>query len=134
MTNNETLKDLTTQISTDNIRSATRIMKRLAMSFALCFQIQFLEELKTNDREELWEDLQILEASALANKWDDKFNTFLENGSKNDATFALHAEMMAHTFEIVAITFAERIGGEDGYALLQYCERIMLQAHLQVRR
>ena len=74
MTNNETLKDLTTQISTDNIRSATRIMKRLAMSFALCFQIQFLEELKTNDREELWEDLQILEASALANKWDDKFN------------------------------------------------------------
>jgi hypothetical protein len=77
MTNNEKLKDLTTLISTENIRNATKLMRRVAIAFTLCFQLQFLDQLEMKDREELFEDLQAPDATNLSSKWDDKFLKFL---------------------------------------------------------
>lgn len=39
-----------------------------------------------------------------------KFVKFIEEGSRLNATFPLHAEIMAHCDEIVGIGMAERIG------------------------
>ena len=45
---------------------------------------------------------------------------FVEEGRKNNATFALHYDMLNHCIHVVAISIAERLGGPDGYSLLLY--------------
>ena len=42
----------------------------------------------------------------------------MKNGYDNNANFALHADLMSHCDEIVAIAIAERVGGPEGYNLL----------------
>ncbi len=54
----------------------------------------------------------------IANIWDDEFRNFLREGAKNNATFALHVNMMDQLDGVLAISLAERLGGPDGYNLL----------------
>jgi hypothetical protein len=42
----------------------------------------------------------------------------MQKGKTENATFALHFDMMSHCGEVCAISFAERLGGEEGYKLL----------------
>ena len=42
----------------------------------------------------------------------------MENSAKRNATFALHLDMMKHCGHVVELSFAERLGGSTGYALL----------------
>ncbi|CAG2191210.1 unnamed protein product [Mytilus edulis] len=46
------------------------------------------------------------------------FGLFMEKGKADNATFALHGDMMDHSDEVCAIAFAERLGGDPGYNLL----------------
>ena len=47
-----------------------------------------------------------------------RFEDFLQNGSRVNATFALHVDIMRHCDHVVAIAFAERLGGPEGYDLV----------------
>ena len=62
------------------------------------------------------------EASVIAECWAERFEDFLQSGSRLNATFALqhevHVYMMRHCDHVVAIAFAERLGGPDGYDLV----------------
>ncbi|WAR09221.1 hypothetical protein MAR_019179 [Mya arenaria] len=42
----------------------------------------------------------------------------MEEGRKKNGTFAMHYDMMQHCTEVGEISFAERLGGKDGYTLM----------------
>ena len=42
----------------------------------------------------------------------------MTKGKEDNATFALHGDIMRHCGEILGISIAERTGGADGYNLL----------------
>lgn len=48
----------------------------------------------------------------------EEYSVLIKEGSKTNATFSLHAEMLRHCDEILALAVAERIGGQDGYNLM----------------
>ncbi|CAG2249137.1 unnamed protein product [Mytilus edulis] len=58
-------------------------------------------------------------------KWYSKLDKFMEKGRDN-ATFALHEDLLKHCTEILGISIAERIGGIDGYNLLLGCVKSSL--------
>ncbi|CAG2195105.1 unnamed protein product [Mytilus edulis] len=60
----------------------------------------------------------ITNKTIVGTKWETDFRLFMEKGKTDNATFALHVDMMAHSDEVCAIAFAERLGGEAGYNLL----------------
>ena len=126
MINNEKNDDITKLVSTENIRTATRWMKRAALTFCICFQVHFIQELDDDDREAILLDIQDNMPDEVAEKWDAVFQKYLEDGSNKNATFRLHVEMMRHCLEVVAISFAERIGGKDGYHLLRAVMKLSL--------
>ena len=62
----------------------------------------------------------------LHQKWYKKLNSFMTKGKEDNATFALHGDIMRHCGEILGISIAERTGGADGYNLLLGCVKSSL--------
>ena len=54
----------------------------------------------------------------IAKEWGQKYENYLDYGSKQNATFSLHLDMMRHCDDVIAIALAERLGGPDGYQLM----------------
>jgi len=108
--------DFSKVLRSDKIDKCTQVIRRLASALNIVFFIKFLESLPKTDAQELESDMRNNENPAF--KWSKKYFDFFENGKKVNATFALHADMLLHCEEILAVAMAERIGGPDGYLLL----------------
>ncbi|XP_045182551.2 uncharacterized protein LOC123541205 [Mercenaria mercenaria] len=110
--------DLTKLISIQHIDVATRYIKRLALALHLAFLIAFTQYLAIEQVEEFIVDVETNDSKQVAEKWSTQFEDFLSYGSNQNATFALHRDMMNHCDEVVAVALSERLGGPGGYALL----------------
>ena len=105
-------------MSAQHIDTATRYVKRVSLSLHLAFMVVFTRYLDNRKLENYIYDLETLEQKEISERWNQKFEEFLEKGSKDSAIFALHRDMMTHCDEVIAIALAERLGGPDGHALL----------------
>ena len=105
-------------VSVQHIDIATRHVKRIAVSLHIAFLVVFTKSLPEDDQQLFWNDMETAEASVLADCWAERFEDFLQKHSSLNATFALHVDMMKHCDHVVAIAFAERLGGPDGYDLV----------------
>ena len=105
-------------VSVQHIDTATKYVKRIAQSLNLALLVTFLKSLTKDDQEMLITDMETEQPVTLANNWSCKFNTFLEETSRINATFALHLDILKHCNHVIQIAFAERLGGQGGYSLL----------------
>ena len=105
-------------VSVQHIDIATKYVRRIAVSLHIAFLIVFSKWLAAEEQELFLQDMEMGEFAAAANSWAQRFEDFLESGSKVNATFALHLDMMRHCDHVVEIAFAERLGGPDGYDLV----------------
>ena len=119
MMDNDKIEDITKLISADNIRSATRLIRRVGLSLNFALQVEFVQQLTDEDCAAILQDIEDLPPNILASKWEQKFQDHVNVKSQSDATYTMHVDMMNHCFEAVAIAFAERIGGAAGYHLLR---------------
>ena len=105
-------------VSVQHIDTATKYVKRIAQSLNLAILVTFLKSLTKDDQEMLITDMETEQPVTLANNWSLRFNKFLEETSRINATFALHLDILNHCNHVVQIAFAERLGGQGGYSLL----------------
>ncbi|VDI78876.1 Hypothetical predicted protein [Mytilus galloprovincialis] len=112
----DNVKEWKKLINPDNIDKATRYIRRLSLSLHLAFICKFMQTLSIEDAEVMQE--HITNKTIFGTKWETDFGLFMEKGKADNATFALHVDMMDHSDEVCAIAFAERLGGEAGYNLL----------------
>ena len=105
-------------MTAQHIDTATRYIKRISLSLHLAFMVVYTRTLNTKDLESFIYDMETLEPKEISDRWSKKFQKFLESGSRSNATFALHRDMMLHCDEVIAIALAERLGGPDGYDLM----------------
>ncbi|KAL4217289.1 hypothetical protein ACF0H5_023740 [Mactra antiquata] len=105
-------------VSIQHIDTATKYVKRIALALHLAFLIAFTQQLDSDDSHALLTELESEECSEMSKRWAAQFEEFLSVGCTRNATFALHFDMMRHCDDIIAIAFAERLGGETGYDLL----------------
>jgi hypothetical protein len=75
-----------------------------------------MQTLSLADAEEMQEC--IISSTVLGSRWETDFNRFMQKSKTENATFVLHFDMMSHCDEVCAISFAERLGGDEGYNLL----------------
>ena len=105
-------------VSVHHIDTATTYVKRIAQSLNLALLVTFIKSLTKDDQEMLINDLETEQPATLATNWSVRFNQFLEEASRRNATFALHLDMLKHCNHVIQIAFAERLGGQGGYSLL----------------
>ncbi|MEW8546925.1 MAG: hypothetical protein AB2693_25705 [Candidatus Thiodiazotropha sp.] len=105
-------------ISTHHIDAATRTVKRIGQALHLAFLVAFAKHLPVPESEIFLSDMSSLMPQEIAQKWSECLLRFISEGSERNATFALHRDMMKHCDDIVAVSFAERLGGRQGYQLL----------------
>ncbi|MCW4344649.1 MAG: hypothetical protein N0E48_15030, partial [Candidatus Thiodiazotropha endolucinida] len=105
-------------ISAEDINKASRYIRRLSIAFHLAFVAKFLSTL--DEEERLLAEKNMIHGNLFdrRSKYHDRYLMFVKSGVERNATFALHYDIMQHCDEVSAITFAERIGGPDGYNLL----------------
>lgn len=84
----------------------------------VAFLCRFLQFIDDADALSILDALEGGQEVQTAQQWNDRFDEFMKTGCGNNATFALHFEMMQHCDEVVAVYLAERLGGNDGYDLL----------------
>ena len=77
-------------VSVQHIDTATKYVKRIAQSMNLALLVTFLKSLTKDDQEILITDMETEQPATLAKKWSFKFNKFLEETSRINATFALY--------------------------------------------
>ena len=118
MKDEENEKEWSKLLSIDNIETATRNIWRLSTSLHIAFMVAFIDTLSSVDKKIIIKNLTDQDCISNDRKWGQQFDTFMTQGSKTNATFALHMELMAHCDEVVAIAMAERLGGPTGYNLL----------------
>ena len=63
-------------------------------------------------------DMETEQPVTLATNWSSRFNRFVDETSRINATFALHLDILKHCNHVIQIAFAERLGGQGGYSLL----------------
>ena len=105
-------------LSAEHIDTATRHIRRLSITFHLAFLVTFIKSLPAHQRELLLSSLEKEEPSKVSEDWGQLYETFIQEGCLKNATFCLHVEMMRHLDDVVAVSLAERLGGQDGYNLL----------------
>lgn len=105
-------------VSLHHIDIATRNVRRISLSLHLAFLITFVKNLPTSECEDFLTDMASMKPAEISKRWSENMESFLIKGSKNNATFALHRDMMKHCDDISAVAMAERLGGKQGYELL----------------
>ena len=70
------------------------------------------------DKSQLLEDVAELSPEQVSLKWGNIFQEFLVPAADDNATIALHLDIMQHCDEVIGLALAERIGGPEGYQLL----------------
>ena len=114
----EDYEDWGTLISIQDINKATRYIRRVSVGLHIALLSTFMIRLPDEDQEELITDLLSDRAASVSDKWDEKYTNFVKTAARQNATFALHLEIMNHCDEICALALAERTGGIEGYRLL----------------
>ncbi|CAC5361528.1 unnamed protein product [Mytilus coruscus] len=112
----EEFNDWKKLISVEHINMASKYIRRLSIALKVAFVTKFLQSLKVEEQNAMKDDLKNENANCM--KWNDQFENFLEYGKSQNATFMLHTEMLNHSEEISALSFAERLGGSEGYSLM----------------
>ena len=105
-------------ITAEHIDVATKFVRRLSHCFHLAFLVAFMCHLEQSESTKLISALQSGRGNTTADEWHDSFTEFLKYGCNENATFALHKNMMDHLDHVLSISLAERLGGRDGYNLL----------------
>ena len=105
-------------ITAANIDAATKIIRRLALALHLAFLVSFLDYLPMSTASSLLDNLLLYDSKEIATKWHQQFLRFVATGCKKSPNFVLHWELLQHCDEVMAISFAERLGGPQGYKLL----------------
>ena len=118
MKNDDQESDWARLVTAENIDAVTKVIKRLSQALHLALFVSFVEELQPEEVEEIVVCLEVTDLGEAVSKYDGKFQDYVQTGAKQNATFALHVEMMKHCDEVIAISMAEKMGGPDGYALL----------------
>ena len=90
-------------ISMRNIETAARDIKRLSITFLLAFLVKCICSLSSEEVEEIVEVLDQKNLDALLQKWMSLLLEFIEEGTRENATFALHTEMMTHFDKVVGM-------------------------------
>lgn len=114
----ESQQDWSKLISIQHIDMATHIVKRISTALHVAFVIKFCQCLQPTECKQFTQDLVHMTANQLAEKWSNKLDCFITESMEVNATFALHYNIMQHCDEVVALSLSERMGGDDGYALL----------------
>ena len=105
-------------ISAAHIDAATHQIKRLSKGFHLAFLVEFINSLLPSEKQTFIKCLESGSMIDVSDSWNQKYEAFIKSGCLKNATFCLHVEMMKHLDDVVAISFAERLGGPEGYHLL----------------
>ncbi|XP_076084880.1 uncharacterized protein LOC143055600 [Mytilus galloprovincialis] len=109
-----------------NIETAARYIKRLALAIHLAFFLKFVSTLTKQEANNLIQDIKSTDLNNLRTQWYDRLSSFMAKGRENNATFALHDDLMQHCEEVFGISIAERMGGSSGYNLLLGCVKSSL--------
>ena len=120
MKDDETHWEWSKIVTLEQIDSATRVIKRLSQALHIAFVIKYLEYLPRSRAKVLRDDLADPEVSVseVTKKWHDSYEEFLAKYSQQNATFAIHRDILTHCDEVAGLHFAERISGHQGYCLL----------------
>ena len=105
-------------VSITHIDKATRFVRRIALALHLALVIKFAQSLNNDELEAFMNDMESSDRSKVSENWYDKFQKYVEFGSSQNSTFALHVDIMRHCDNVVAVALAERLGGPVGYSLL----------------
>ncbi|CAC5412713.1 UBE2D [Mytilus coruscus] len=105
-------------VTMDHIDVATKYVRRLSLSFHISFICRFLQSLKQEEALAVIDMLEKGKIEETSSLWSSKFQDFMNTGITQNCTFALHADMMQHCDEVVAVYLSERLGGNTGYNLL----------------
>lgn len=108
--------DIKKILKPENIESATRFVKRLAMAIQIVLVVKFLESMSPTNAEKLSHALE--QGHTDFCEWEEQYHNFIDAGRERNATFALHCDILDHSLEILAISLSEKIGGPEGYSLL----------------
>ena len=112
---NNCTQDATTSLSEENFQATSLYFKQFIVPPLLCrHPTEIIHDFKQNNLE------------ILHQKWYKKLNSFMTKGKEDNATFALHGDIIRHCGEILGISIAERTGGADGYNLLLGCVKSSL--------
>ena len=114
----EKKEDWMTLVSIQHIDRATRYVKRISLSLHLAFLVSFAQSLDDENLANFMSAMETEDENQIVNEWDQKYEEYLDNGAKQNATFSLHLDMMRHCDDVIAIALAERLGGPDGYQLM----------------
>ena len=104
-------------VNIQNIEIATRNIKRLSATLHITFLITFMKSLSQESRYEFLKAMRN-PSSDEVERWKPIYFDFIDVSSKENATFALHRDIMSHCDEVISLAIAERIGGPEGYDLL----------------
>lgn len=107
--------DFNRVVRPENIDSCTRLVRRLATAIHIAFIVKFLESLLPENAKELCSELG---QSQIQERWKTQYEEFVDRRKDENATFALHVDILNHCEDVLAIALAERIGGQQGYQLL----------------
>ena len=105
-------------VSVHHIDMATRNVRRLSIALHLAFLITFAKTLPESECELFLYEARHSQHVEVSTKWSERLERFMDKGTSNNATFALHRDMMKHCDKVVAVALAERLGGKQGYELL----------------
>lgn len=114
----ENESDWSKLLSIQHIDTATKIIKRISTALHVAFLMKFQESLPLYDSVEFANNVLNLKPNKLAEKWGKKLDDFITKSREVNAKFDLHYNMMQHCDEVIAVMISERMGGDDGYALL----------------
>ena len=114
----EETQDWEKLISANHIEKETSYIRRLAIALHVAFMARFMATLDDTKRADMLSNLLSGDISIVTVEWEQCYEKFLNQGRTQNATFALHYDLMQHCDEVVAIALAERLGGTQGYSLL----------------
>ena len=106
--------DISKLIGFPNIEKATKNVRRITFSLQIAIIISFVRYASCSESECVVQEL--IAGDIFKHKA--KFEAHLKMGRETNSSFALHLDIINHCEEILAISLAERIGGEEGYDLL----------------
>ncbi|KAH3802123.1 hypothetical protein DPMN_155792 [Dreissena polymorpha] len=99
-------------------RQGELVCKAHTLALHLALVITFAQFLNNDELEAFMNDMESSDRSKLSENWYDKYQKNIEFGSSQNATFALHVDIMRHCDNVTAVALAERLGGPVGYSLL----------------
>ena len=125
MRDDEEQEDWAKLITINHIETATRNVQRLSIALQFATMATYLQTLSEEEADTLQEAFVRGNPNEIS-QIEPKVTYFMESACKANATFALHMDMLQHCNEVVGLSFAEHLGGDQGYDLLLACVKSSL--------